>query len=123
MTKYKNGYIFIEEIIFSALAILFLIGLVFAGLFVRWNPSDKTLTGYVYQRQEAFGKAKYSIRFSQNAGEDEQPSFCAKLNSEKDGKLKKVVGSDQKVTIKVPKYFKIAPFWHCVGEGELVEAK
>lgn len=69
---------------------------------IKWQPSSDTLTGYVYQRNNHYGYASYSLRFSQNAGMDAQPSFCVKADSEQDKKLSEVVGQDIKVQVSIP---------------------
>jgi len=87
---------------FFAFLTIGLVGLLLSALLVRWQPANQTLTGYVYQRQDRWGYSKYSLRFSQNAGMDEQPSFCVKSGSEEDKKIAKFVGADTKVEIFVP---------------------
>ncbi len=78
--------------------------LVFATLIlVRWSPSEKELTGYVYQRQESYGYATYNIRFSTMAGKDEQPSFCTIAGTEDDNKFKELVGTEKKAVVTVHK--------------------
>ena len=70
--------------------------------FVKWQPSADTLTGYIYQRNNSYGYASYSLRYSQNAGADEQPSFCVRSGSEQDKTLQEFVGKDAKVQVTVP---------------------
>lgn len=86
--------------VLSTVAGTVLIIVLFAA--VKWGISSDSLTGYVYQRNEAFGYASYSLRFSQNAGTDEQPSFCVKAGSEEDNKIRQYVGTDTKVQISTP---------------------
>lgn len=83
------------------LAAIFLLAFPFLATF-RWQISDDVYTGYIYSRDSSFGYTRYHIRFSQNAGEDSQPSFKVKAGSEEEKKLDALVGSDTKVKIKVP---------------------
>lgn len=77
--------------------------LIFALLFaVKWQYSSDTLTGYVYQRNDRYGFVEYSLRFSQNAGMDAQPSFCVKAGSPEDKQIAKYVGTNTKVQIATP---------------------
>jgi len=107
---------------------LVVIGIIFFFGCLKWDPSNDTLTGFIYQRNEKHGYAHYSLRFSQNAGMDEQPSFCAKAGSDEDKELSKYVGTDTKVEISEPaRALTFDSFWSCtsyatvqrvIGEGE-----
>lgn len=68
----------------------------------HWQISSSTLTGYIYQRNERFGFVDYDIRYSQNAGQDEQPSFCVLSGSDADKTIQKLVGTESKVYVNVP---------------------
>lgn len=68
----------------------------------RWQVSDDTYTGYIYSRDSSWGYTTYHIRFSQNAGEDKQPSFTVKSGSEQESEFDKLVGTDEKVKVRVP---------------------
>lgn len=95
-----------------------------AALFsMAWHMSSENLSGYVYQRGETLGYARYDLRFSQNAGKDNQPSFCVKAGSEQDEKMKQYLGEDKKVNVYVPTHhfrFVNNP-WECSSFAELVE--
>lgn len=102
----------------------------FLGLFViatvaffgclKWEPNAQSLTGYVYQRQERYGYANYSLRFSQNAGTDAQPSFCTKAGSDEDKEIQQYVGTDTKVQISVPaRSPQFDDFWSCDSYAKL----
>lgn len=88
----------------AALMLFALLGFFVAfGLSVKWQPSQQTLTGYIYQRNEKFGYANYDLRYSQNAGMDSQPSFCVESGSEADLQFMELVGEDTKVEVYIPK--------------------
>ena len=69
---------------------------------VKFQISSSNLTGYIYQRSDAFGYVTYDLRYSQGAGSDSQPSFCVKSGSDEDLKMQKYVGTDTKVSIIIP---------------------
>lgn len=113
---YSEGGFWI--ICLSAIALMFVVPLSF-----KWKVSNDNLTGYVYQRNEAFGYASYSLRFSQNAGTDSQPSFCVKAGSAEDKKIAQYVGTDSKVRIETPSSnlrFE-NNLWACSSESRLTE--
>ena len=88
---------------------------------MKWQVSDRDLTGYIYQRKERFGYVLYSLRFSQNAGEDAQPSFCVAAGSEQDEAMRKLVGKDEKVKVYIPSHhFRFSNnVFECNGYAEL----
>lgn len=61
-----------------------------------------TLTGYVYSKDSFGGVNNYHIRFSENAGTDAQPSFCANKTSAISKKIDTYVGTGKKVRVEVP---------------------
>jgi len=92
----------------AAITLMFYVG--------RWHISSQQLTGYIYQRSESFGYVTYDLRYSQNAGQDSQPSFCVEAGSEEDNKFKKLVGDNgAKVTVNVPSrgFFFVTNPWEC----------
>lgn len=102
-----------------ATIILFIlvIGAPILALFVDWRISSQKLTGYIYATEDFVNTTTVHIRFSENAGEDEQPSFCVAL---KDRELAhSLAGSGKKVSAFVPSGFKFAPFWECGLPAEI----
>ena len=75
--------------------------ILFVNMF-KWQMSSDIYTGYIYSRDSKFGYTTYHIRYSLNAGDDQQPSFTVKSGSSQEAELDKLVGSDTKVVIKVP---------------------
>lgn len=94
-----DGYSIGWGVLAAVTGFVWLIVLMFA---IKWQPSSDTLTGYIYQRNNRYGYANYSLRFSQNAGMDEQPSFCVRAGSVEDNKLKDFVGKEVKVQVAIP---------------------
>lgn len=72
--------------------------LILAGLHINFRY--QTYTGYIYSVEGNIGKAVGHIRFSQNAGEDTQPSFCVNLEDRE--MLEQYVGTDTKVKVTEP---------------------
>lgn len=70
---------------------------------LQWNLGDDTYTGYIYSVEGVFDRVKGHIRYSQNAGSDQQPSFC--VAKERREELEQYVGKDIKVQVKVPAGF------------------
>ena len=68
----------------------------------RWQIGEADYTGYIYSRDSQFGYTTYHIRFSENAGEDSQPSFTVAAGSDTEAKLDELVGSGTKVKVHVP---------------------
>ena len=81
----------------------------FAFLFsIHWNTGTNNLTGYIYASETRFGYITGHIRFSEQAGQDSQPSFCVKADSEAGKKIKELTGSGDKVLITEPPFFYFA---------------
>lgn len=98
--------------------ILFLLLIALIGC-VHWNPGQDTYTGYVYSAEDKLTRTVGHLRFSQNAGEDSQPSFC--VAKEHGDEIRKWVGKETKVAVTVPAGFKLAPFWDCAFEAQISE--
>lgn len=101
-----------------------LIALVLALFFstlscVRISTGEKQYTGYIYSAEDSFGKTTGHIRFSQNAGEDTQPSFCVK--KEHGDMVKQYTGTGVKVRVTIPAGFAIAWPWDCPIEATVEE--
>lgn len=63
------------------------------------------LSGYIYSNEERLGYTTGHIRFSENAGTDEQPHFCAPSDSQAAKDIRKYSGSGKKVAVEVKPYF------------------
>ena len=81
----------------------------------RWNIGEKTYTGYIYSAEDGYAKTVGQIRFSQNAGTDEQPSFC--VRKEHGNNIRKYAGTDTKVKVTIPTGFALAFPWDCPIEA------
>lgn len=88
-----------------------LLMLIFGGTFINWNTGEKQYTGYIYSAEDDIFKTIGHLRFSENAGMDEQPSFC--VNIEDGQQVKDLAGSGKKVKVTVPKGFKLVAPWKC----------
>ena len=73
------------------------------SLNVRFGSEQ--LTGYIYSSSDRMGYTKGHIRFSETAGEDVQPSFCAPSNSKPGQQIREYAGSGKKVRINIQPYF------------------
>lgn len=80
-----------------------------------WNIGEKTYTGYIYSAEDSYTKTVGQIRFSQNAGTDEQPSFCVK--KEHGDNIRKYAGTDTKVKVTIPTGIAVAFPWDCPIEA------
>lgn len=67
--------------------------------------STQTLTGYIYSAEDRVGYTEGHIRFSETAGEDVQPSFCAPSGSTAGKQIRELAGSGKKVRITIQPYF------------------
>lgn len=72
------------------------------------NLGTNTYTGYVYSSESAFGYTSAHIRFSEQAGQDVQPSICVKSDSETGKQLAELTGSGKKVRVVEPPYLYFA---------------
>lgn len=107
-----SGFIFVYEnsdwsaVVFPLSGILLLLAIPFS---LRGSTADKRLSGYIYSSETNWsGYTTAHIRFSQNAGQDVQPSFCVKADSEAGRAIQQYVGTDTKVQIDIPRYFYFA---------------
>ena len=83
---------------------LFIGGIILAGILVigailsfGFSIGDNYYTGYIYSAETAWGRTIGELRFSQDAGEDHQPSFC--VYGEQAEKAKELAGSGIKVRV------------------------
>lgn len=67
--------------------------------------ATENLTGYIYSADTKFGYTTAHIRFSEQAGQDVQPSFCVKSDSEPGRQILELAGSSKKVKVNIPPYF------------------
>ncbi len=134
-------------VIFTILVILAIICLVLARLQEEWiigtiglgfiafmallmslnySTTAEHLSGYIYSSETNWtGYTRAHIRFSQNAGQDVQPSFCVKADSEPGQAIAKYTGTDTKVKIEIPRYFYLSNNpWACGTTAmTIIEAK
>jgi len=102
----------------------FVLGIVWVVLFIGISNvqfSNDTLTGYIYSKDSKWGVTNYHIRFSETAGEDVQPSFCANSDTQNARDLDAVVGTGKKVTVNIPSkgwYFS-NDVYHCASDAVL----
>lgn len=75
----------------------------FAALNLQFGSSQ--LTGYIYSASDTAGYTTGHIRFSENAGTDQQPSFCAKSDSKAGQQIRELAGSGKKVSVTIPPFF------------------
>jgi len=113
------------EIWAVAAVIVAFAGLVCLIISMQINFGTKNLTGYIYSNEDRVGYTVGHIRFSENAGTDEQPSFCAPSSSKAADKIKEYSGSGKKVKVTVPPYFYFAnnPFACGTDKVTVEEAK
>jgi len=104
VTRVKDGYEgnFYGAILFWVFGVIWIISFL---LSLNIQVSSTHLSGYIYSSDSAFGYTTAHIRFSQNAGTDEQPSFCVKSDSKAGKQIAELVGSGKKVQVNIPPYF------------------
>ena len=106
--------------------ILFVLGvLVFIFVFIaivgclHLNTGEKQYTGYIYSAEDTLFTTVGHLRFSENAGMDEQPAFCVdKANGQK---IKDLAGTGKKVKVTVPAGFKVVLPNFCAFPAEIEE--
>lgn len=80
--------------------------------FVHIDFGEDVYTGYIYSVEHVGDNTKIHLRFSENAGKDEQPEVC--IDKKDDAKLDGLINTGKKVKIIKPYGgFKIVPFWQC----------
>lgn len=86
---------------------------------VNWNTGEKQYTGYIYSAEDTLFQTVGHLRFSENAGVDEQPAFCVdKANGQK---IKDLAGTGKKVKVTVPAGFKVVLPNFCAFPAEIEE--
>ena len=122
--KYKNKFEFTDFFIdHPALFMGGIIALFIAAIFTiscfRLNTGEKQYTGYIYSAEDTLFQTVGHLRFSENAGMDEQPAFCVdKSNGQK---IKDLAGTGKKVKVTVPAGFKVALPNFCAFPAEIEE--
>lgn len=107
-----DDFVFDHPLCFLALLTIVVCGFIATLYCLQISVGEQTLTGYIYSVEDDLGnKTRGHLRFSENAGEDSQPSFCVQ---KADGHiLKELAGSGKKVRVEIPAGFAFAPFWDC----------
>ena len=108
------------------IAVLFGIIIAIVSLFMSFplfqiSTGEKTYTGYIYSAEDFFNRTVGHLRFSENAGSDEQPPFCAVKGSEQAQKIKELAGSGKKVKVTVPSGFVLQTWYGQCGIPATVE--
>lgn len=88
---------------------------------VNISFGEKTYTGYIYSSENVLNMTVGHIRFSENTGEDKQPSFCTVKGSEQAKKLKELTGSGKKVFVTVPEGFVVNNWFGQCGIPAVIE--
>lgn len=112
--------LFMDHPILFGLGVLVLIFVFIAivGCF-NWNTGEKQYTGYIYSAEDTLFATTGHLRFSENAGMDEQPAFCVdKANGQK---IKDLAGTGKKVKVTIPAGFKVVLPNFCAFPAEIEE--
>lgn len=116
----KISDFFVDHIVLAVLGIILIPIILFCicSCF-QLNTGDKQYTGYIYSAEDGIAETIGHLRFSENAGYDEQPSFCV---DKKDGaQVKELAGSGKKVRVTVPAGFTVAFPWVCGIPAQIEE--
>lgn len=98
LTDYSDGWLSAAGLFAIITVIAFLASL-------NFRISSQQLTGFIYSSEDRAGYTTGHLRFSENAGTDEQPSFCAPSSSKAGEQIREYAGSGKKVKISIPPYF------------------
>lgn len=110
------------ELMLSCLLVESIIFIPLIFSLITISTGEKTYTGYVYSAEDIFDKTEVHIRYSLNAGEDSQPSFCVKKDNPLSDKFKELSGSETKLKVKVPAGFSMNMWYgQCPIEAEIIE--
>lgn len=112
MASIDMGDLFMDHpIVFTGGVMAIFLFVVFGAVHLNWNLGERQYTGYIYSAEDGIAETVGHLRFSENAGMDEQPSFCV---DKEDGQIiKDLAGSGKKVKVIVPAGFKIIAPWAC----------
>jgi hypothetical protein len=120
----KNKFDFTDFVIkhtalFIGRTVALFIGVIFIISCFRLNTGEKQYTGYIYSAEDTLFQTVGHLRFSENAGMDEQPAFCVdKGNGQK---IKDLAGTGKKVKVTVPAGFKVVLPFFCAFPAEIEE--
>lgn len=103
--------------LFIAVFILLVSGFLLTHL--HWNIGESVYTGYIYSAEDGIAATTGHLRYSLNAGADEQPSFCVNKGTDASKLLKELAGSGKKVRVTVPAGFSIVAPWACAFPAEI----
>lgn len=118
--KFNFTDFFIDHptLIICGIFALSLVG-IFALSCLQLNTGEKQYTGYIYSAEDTLFTTTGHLRFSENAGMDEQPAFCVdKANGQK---IKDLAGSGKKVKVTIPAGFKVVLPNFCAFPAEIEE--
>ena len=91
----------------------------FGATHFNLNTGEKQYTGYIYSAEDGLARTVGHLRFSENAGMDEQPEFC--VNKEDGQQIKDLAGSGKKVKVVVPAGFRVVAPWACAFPAHIEE--
>lgn len=113
----------------TVLIVLFVIGVLFTALFVRFKASDDVTSGIAYNtRNNALisGNTNFSVRAGENTPIDEnnESSYCLPPNSPYKALVNKAAADKNvKITVEAGKYFAIQMPWECNSNVVVKEVK
>lgn len=128
MRKNQRGYID-SDFMFGIGAILFIVGIVFALLFVRFQLSNSVVSGIAYNTSnDSFigGNTHFSVRAGENTPvtEENESSYCLPPNSPyKDLVNRAAQDKSVKIVVTAEKYFAIKAPWVCQPNVKVTEVK
>lgn len=128
MRKNEKGYID-SDVMFGLLCVLFIGGLIFAALFVRFQLSNQTVSGIAYNvSHNSFigDNTHFSVRAGENTpvSEENQSTYCLPPNSQyKDLVNRAAQDKRVKIVVTADKYFAIKAPWVCYPNVKVTEVK
>lgn len=128
MRKNQRGYID-SDFMFGIGAILFIVGIVFALFFVRFQLSNSVVSGIAYNTSnDSFigGNTHFSVRAGENTPvtEENESSYCLPPNSPyKDLVNRAAQDKSVKIVVTAEKYFAIKAPWVCQPNVKVTEVK
>lgn len=128
MRKNQRGYID-SDFMFGIGAILFIVGIVFVLLFVRFQLSNSVVSGIAYNTSnDSFigGNTHFSVRAGENTPvtEENESSYCLPPDSPyKDLVNRAAQDKSVKIVVTAEKYFAIKAPWVCQPNVKVTEVK
>lgn len=128
MRKNENGYIY-GEVVFGLFSILFIVGILFAVLFVRFQASNGTASGIAYNVSHnnfISDATTFSVRAGENTPvtEENKSTYCLPHNSPyKDLVTRAAADKRVKIVVTTEKYFAIQAPWVCYPNVKVTEVK